>query len=359
MSETEILNAEQNILDGDYLEFTPIEDSFEISQNTLPTTPRATPQIATTPIDVPIPRAQAIYPSKLPISEQNPATQTPTRELDNPKNPYKYLRLLNCVVGVFHLAQGVAILLLSKAFTLPVTTNYLSPNLVLKRGVPKMEILFNLQIGPVVAGFLLLSALAHFIIILPGIYTWYISNLKQKINKARWIEYALSSSLMIVVIAMLCGMFDLGSLILIFSLNVAMNLFGYVMEQHNSDIRRLENIISHNVNTQSSLTPNKVKWTAFNFGSLVGIVPWIVMSLYFFTALHRTNDSFKVPDFVYFVFYSIFVFFSIFAFNMVLQYRQTGPWKNYTFGEKMYIILSLLAKSALAWQVFIGTLRNI
>jgi hypothetical protein len=42
---------------------------------------------------------------------------------------------------------------------------------------------------------------------------------------------------------------------------------------------------------------------------------------------------------------------------MVLQYKKVGPWKNYLYGELTYIILSLVAKSLLAWQVFAGTLR--
>ena len=39
---------------------------------------------------------------------------------------------------------------------------------------------------------------------------------------------------------------------------------------------------------------------------------------------------------------------------MVLQYKKIGPWKDYLYGERAYIILSLVAKSLLAWQVFAG-----
>jgi hypothetical protein len=53
---------------------------------------------------------------------------------------------------------------------------------------------------------------------------------------------------------------------------------------------------------------------------------------------------------------SLFVFFNSFAINQVLQYRQIGPWRNYLFGEAVYVALSLVAKSALAWQVFANTL---
>jgi hypothetical protein len=39
-----------------------------------------------------------------------------------------------------------------------------------------------------------------------------------------------------------------------------------------------------------------------------------------------------------------------------LQYKKVGKWSDYLRGEKTYITLSLIAKSALAWQVFVGTL---
>ena len=65
----------------------------------------------------------------------------------------------------------------------------------------------------------------------------------------------------------------------------------------------------------------------------------------------------SVPDFVIAIFITIAVFFNLFAINIVLQYKKIGRWENYLYGEKMYIVLSLVAKSALAWQVFAGTLR--
>lgn len=40
---------------------------------------------------------------------------------------------------------------------------------------------------------------------------------------------------------------------------------------------------------------------------------------------------------------------------MALQYKKVGPC--YLYGEFVYIILSLVAKTLLAWQVFAGTLR--
>lgn len=80
-----------------------------------------------------------------------------------------------------------------------------------------------------------------------------------------------------------------------------------------------------------------------------------MLGIYFFGALLGASSS--VPTFVYFIFVSLAIFFNIFAVNMILQYRGKGKWKDYLFGERVYVILSLVAKSALAWQVFAGTLR--
>jgi hypothetical protein len=53
----------------------------------------------------------------------------------------------------------------------------------------------------------------------------------------------------------------------------------------------------------------------------------------------------------------LFVFFFCFALNIWLQYKKAGKLRDYVYGEAVYILLSLVAKSALAWQVFAGTLR--
>jgi hypothetical protein len=226
-------------------------------------------------------------------------------------------------------------IVLSNSFSLPVTTNYLSFDLATKTISSVKNQVFDLKIGPIVAVFLLFSALAHFLVS-TVLYKWYVKNLAKGINYARWYEYMFSSSTMIVVIAMLCGMYDLPSLILMFFLNATMIMFGLVMELHNQSTK-------------------KTNWTSFVFGCIAGIIPWIVIYMYFAGAVASVGDV--IPKFVYAILISIFVFFDVFALNMFMQYRKTGPWKNYLYGEMIYILLSLIAKSALAWQIFSGTLR--
>ncbi len=85
--------------------------------------------------------------------------------------------------------------------------------------------------------FLLISAVAHFSLATFG-YNWYVKNLKKGMNPARFYEYALSSSLMIVLIGMLVGVWDLGAMIVMFGINAMMNLFGIMMELHNQTTQK-------------------------------------------------------------------------------------------------------------------------
>jgi hypothetical protein len=242
------------------------------------------------------------------------------------------LRLFNLIAGLLHLLQGVAVLALTNDFSIPVTAMFLDgpPG----SGTGEVTVLFDFRIGWGVASFLFLSAAAHLFLIQPGIFSWYTSQLQSRRNYARWVEYSLSASLMIVLIAMLPGITDITALIALFGVNASMILFGLLMEKYEQ--------------------PGSPSWMSYWFGVIAGAVPWIAIAIY----LWSPGSSAEPPGFVYGIFFSLFVFFNTFAVNMVLQYKQVGKWRSYMFGENTYIVLSLTSKSLLAWQVFAGTLAD-
>jgi len=243
---------------------------------------------------------------------------------------FRKLRIFNAVMGVIHMIQGILMLILSNSFTLPLWYTRPEYNAVTNTISPVSVEFLKLPIGPLVALFLFMSATAH-ILLSTVLYKWYVNNLKNHINPARWYEYSLSASLMIFLIAMLVTIYDFGTLLALFTLTAVMNLMGLMMELHNQ-------------------TTTKTKWTSFNIGCLAGFIPWVVIFIPLVMAP-------SVPDFVIAIFITIAVFFNLFAINMFLQYKRIWKWKDYLYGERMYIVLSLVAKSALAWQVFAGTLR--
>jgi Heliorhodopsin len=250
------------------------------------------------------------------------------------------LRRWNATLAGLHAIQGAIILAISFAkdplVSAPVVSSYLSFDTATSTLVPAQRAMFDLPIGPAVALFFFLSAIAHFMVAFPA-RAWYERSLARGINPARWIEYALSSSVMIVVIATLSGIQEIGTLVAIFGINAAMNLFGWSMELANEG-------------------RTKVQWSHYIFGCIAGIVPWIVVFIALWTAATEPGAA-EIPGFVIAIFVSLFISFNVFAFNMILQYRKTGRWADYLYGERVYMFLSLFAKTILAWQVFAGTLR--
>jgi Heliorhodopsin len=259
----------------------------------------------------------------------NRLISTPTVEL--PASRAASLRRWNIGLGLVHAVQAIAVLALATAFALPVTATFMEGPPGTSAGAPTT--LFDVSVAWGVALFLLLSAVFHWLVVLPSVFGRYTSGLVAEHNYFRWAEYSLSSSVMIVLIAMLTGISDVAALIGIFAANVAMIFFGAVQERYER--------------------PGGSLWP-FWLGCVVGIAPWMAVGIY----LWSPGSTAEAPAFVYAIFVSLFVFFNIFALNMWLQYRRVNRWKSYLFGERAYFMLSLVAKSALAWQVFAGTLAG-
>ncbi|MBP7953528.1 MAG: heliorhodopsin HeR [Enterococcus sp.] len=257
---------------------------------------------------------------------------------------YSKLRRFNLIMGGLHLLQGIAMLFLATTviqkigeFSPQITQNYLAFNPATSSLELESKVLFDLPFGILVASFLFISAAAHALISIPKkTNEKYNADLEKGINQFRWFEYAISSSIMIVLISTLFGIYDIASLVLIFIVNATMNLFGLVMEQMNS-----------------GKSKNDIIWGPFIWGSIAGIAPWIAILLYMFG-----NGNFdQVPWFVWAIVGSYFVAFNTFPVNMILQYKKVGKWENYIYGERIYIVLSLVAKSILAWLVLFGAMQ--
>lgn len=253
---------------------------------------------------------------------------------------FKSLKKFNLTMGILHLIQafimlGFALFITKIAdFNIPIMSYFLSFDTTKMSLVTDTKQLFEFPFGIMVSMFLFISAIAHFIIVSPKGNEIYNRDLEKGMNRFRWYEYALSSSLMIVLISLLFGVYDIGALILIFVVNASMNLFGLLMEEINQ-------------------FKDKTDWKPFVFGTIAGLAPWVVIILY---AFGNASPS-EVPWFVYALAGSYFVFFNLFPINMIFQYKKIGKWKNYLYGEKGYIVLSLVAKTVLAWIAFAGVMQ--
>ena len=242
------------------------------------------------------------------------------------------VRRYNVIAGVFHFVQMCIVIALSNDFSLPIVARYMSgpPGSTFAEPIT----LLDTPVGLAVAIFLGLSAFFHFLVASPQFFARYATGLAQSRNYFRWVEYSISSSVMIVLIAQICGVTDVVAIISIFGVNASMILFGWLQEKYE--------------------TPGNGGWIPFIFGCIAGIVPWIGL-LFYVLAIGGPGNT-KAPAFVYGIVISLFVLFNTFAIVQYLQYKKVGKWSDYIRGEKTYITLSLVAKSALAWQIFASTL---
>ncbi len=260
------------------------------------------------------------------------AGPVPVTVEDNERR-FRRLRRLNLIATFFFAAQVVVLLIVAQPAALPVNISFLleAPG----SGLYGSKELFGLRIDIMVAIFLGLAAVDHFAVATFARKS-YEGNVAEGINPARWIEYSVSASIMVILIAMLAGVTNLVALVMMFGANAAMILFGLVMEKVNLGRRETD-------------------WLPFVFGCLIGIVPWIGIVLQF---VFSSGEGDGVPAFVYIIFATLFVLFNCFAVNMWLAYRGRGRWRDPLFVEFAYVTLSFVAKTALAWQVYAGALAG-
>lgn len=266
-------------------------------------------------------------------------TQTPTSDADSghdivatgvTPDRLANLRVWNLGLAVLHAAQGVLVLVLAGAFAITVTSTFPSGPPGTAPAAP--EPLFDVRIGTAVAAFLFMAAADH---LLTGsaFRRTYETDLRAGINRFRWLEYSFSATLMVILIAFYSGITDITAVIAIAGANIGMILFGWLQERMNPPGR-----------TTTTMTP-------FWMGTLVGLAPWAAIIV-------NVVGAAEVPGFVYGIVVAQFLFFFSFGLNQWLQYRGVGRWSDYAYGEKVYLVLSLAAKSVLAWQIFGGSLAE-
>jgi len=248
--------------------------------------------------------------------------------IDISTEQFANLRKWNIGLTILHAAQAVLIAVLASDFAITFTSA--APEGPPGTRVPQGEGIFDLRIGLAIAVFLGLAAIDHLLTatVARGSYE---SDLRRGINRFRWVEYSCSATLMVILIASYSGITEITAVFAIIGANVSMILFGWLQEKFNPPGR-----------TETTMLP-------FWFGTLAGLAPWAGIA-------YNTVTADEVPGFVYGIIFAQGLFFFSFGLNQWLQYRRVGKWSSYVFGEKTYLVLSLVAKSVLAWQIFGGSL---
>lgn len=268
------------------------------------------------------------------------SSKTPKNTKVSSKITTATLHAWNKWLAIIYAVQGVAILLLSTAKVFPLNVSYLTVDELATEAAGNQVLalatrtLADVNVAYLLAVVLFIAALTH------GFAAWwcrkfYENDLNRAVNRMRWISGAANASLVLVVIAMLAGVADLSSLLMIVGLTVVANLIGLFVDVLNA-------------------AKSKVGRLAPVTAVVAGLAPWVATAVYLISAGLYGG---QVPKFVCWIFISLFILFGFMIFNAWMQYKKQGKWANYLYGERICIILSFVAITALAWQVYFGALK--
>ena len=246
----------------------------------------------------------------------------------------------NFALAGLYLLQGLAIIIFGNNRSFPVNVGFLANDPLRSYGAGHSVLsvatrhVFDINITYVIVVIFLISFLFHGL--MATVYrSQYERTLERGINKFRWIEYCLSVGLMIVAVGLLVGVSDLATLAAMFGLTVIMNLLGLITEIYGPGKNGINRFMY---------------WT----GAIAGIIPWVVISIYLISGIVYGAS---LSGFVYGIFVSLFILFGCFMANMYMRYSRIGKWKDYMYSERVYMALSLLAKTAFAWLIFAGIIH--
>lgn len=258
-----------------------------------------------------------------------------------PADKFRRFFLWNVWLAVVYGVQGTALLLLSDTKTAPVTSEFLSQDKLASSLADKpvfataSQHLFDINLAQLLAAALFVIALTH-VLAATVLRKRYEGSLDRGVNKLRWIGNALSGGAFVMLIALLLGVTNASTLAMLFTLaalSFVAALVAGLFARQGAKSRFLCGI-----------------------GVIAGLVPGLVIGLLLLGATIWGDSA--IPAYLYWLVGSATVIAFTLAAITYAQYKKTGKWADYLYGERVFLIVSLLANTALAWQIFAGALRS-
>jgi len=167
----------------------------------------------------------------------------------------------------------------------------------------------------------------------------YINEINKGYNRYRWLEYSITSTLMIFVLCIISSVKEYYAVFTICALNIVLMSMGFFLEQ--SDKRQV-----------------KIIALIVGFFALATIFSIIYASLIY--NIQRAEDlGFDIPSWVKFVVFPMMLWWVSFGVIAILNTKNyTKPDYSYKRYEKYYIILSFLSKAFMGYYLAFGLIRE-
>jgi len=214
-----------------------------------------------------------------------------------------------------------------------------------------------------------------FFAITAGFHTYYASNvngnyekmIKNGNNWMRWVEYSITSTLMLYIVAILSGVKDEGVYSSIFSINVAMIYTGQLVEEYAGDEIEFMGktvpkwIVPMTLGFVLLITEFRVIISGFN-KNISGVNNAVLKFEKYKDSENAAEkekykiylqfaDKLRLPSWLNYAVYGLFAFFFSFGFISLYGVATKQPYEK---TEKMYLLLSLISKAFLGGFVGYG-----
>jgi hypothetical protein len=229
-------------------------------------------------------------------------------------------RLAHVGLAALHLAQAVLVLIVAGDVVIDITHQVAGET---------VEPLVGVSVGVAMAAYFLAAAVHH-ALSATALKRLYEADLRRGRNRLRWAEFAVSAPILMLLIALYTGVTDVAALVVVGAATIVMVSCGWMQEALNPPTRRATTMVP------------------FWAGVIAGGIPWAIVA-------RQMIGGSETSQFGLSIFLALFILWASFAVNQWLQYHQVGPWADYLHGEQTYLVLSLVAKTALAWQIVAGS----
>lgn len=252
------------------------------------------------------------------------------------RNVFTTGRMLGLAAALY-LGLAVAAGFLMQPATYSLSLTHLTNDLLLSQQntafVGASRPVFDLELRWVVVGLMLLST-ALPVLYLTRLKRFYAERLAtRRVIGPRWVDLAVSSALMVEVLAILVGYSDVMTLKLMGALLAITCYLGWRAE----------------VNNEAAGQPN---WNAFGLSVVTGALPWVaIVGAKIGTMLF---SEVRAPWYVYAACLTTFIGFLLLAWNQWKQHRRAGRWADYIFVDRNYLFVSTLTKVAFAAILIVG-----
>jgi hypothetical protein len=247
----------------------------------------------------------------------------------------------NYTLSIIYFAQLLVIIFMAKSYILPVSTSYITRDQLLVNAYGNKAIsaatahIFDVNVKSLIV-FLLLLLIITYVWLATMYHYNYEKDLERDANPIRWVQTGITNGLLMVIIGLLGGVYDLLTLLILFILPILTNTFFIIKEQLPNQIKSIDGLL----NTLKIVT---------------ALLPPIIILCYVISAdIYGTHG---ISTYYYYLFATIIVFYAGTLANQRLLNNKTGNWNKYIYSEQMHIILDFIVVTAVIWQVFAGVLH--